>query len=52
VQEDNNGNKGRVLQFLHEDDVLAKDRNGVFPDYVAHPTFTTLYGYVTAGLDD
>lgn len=52
VQEDDKGNKGRVLQFLHEDDVLAKDRNGVFPDYVAHPTFTTLYGYVTAGLDD
>lgn len=52
VQEDAHGNKGRVLQFLHEEDVVAKDRNGVFPDYVPHPDFTKLYGHVTAGLDD
>lgn len=52
VQEDAEGNKGRVLQFLHEDDVVAKDRNGVFPDYVPHPDFVTLYGHVTKGIDE
>lgn len=51
VQEDAKGNKGRVLQFLPEDDVVAKDRNGVFPEYVPHPTFQVLYGHVTAGID-
>lgn len=51
VQEDAKGAKGRVLQFLPEDDVVAKDRNGVFPEYVPHPTFQKLYGHVTAGID-
>lgn len=52
VEEDDAGNKGRVIQFMHEDDVLAKDRNGLFPEYVTHPDFVKLYGYVTAGIDD
>lgn len=52
IEEDKEGNKGRVLQFMPEDDVVAKDRNGLFPEYVAHPDFTKLYGHITAGLDD
>lgn len=51
VEEDKEGNKGRVLQVMPEDDVVAKDRNGLFPEYVAHPTFQKLYGHVTAGID-
>lgn len=52
VEEDAEGNKGRVLQFAPEEDVVAKDRNGLFPEYVPHPDFTKLYGYITAGLDN
>lgn len=52
VEEDKDGNKGRVVQFLPEDDVVAKDRNGLFPEYVGHPDFTKLYGHVTAGIDE
>lgn len=49
---DDEGNSGRVLQFLPEDSTVAKDRNGLFPEYVPHPDFTTLYGFVTEGLDN
>lgn len=52
VQEDSDGNKGRVLQFAPEDDVVAKDRNGLFPEYVGHPDFTKLYGHIVEGLDN
>lgn len=52
MQEDAQGNTGRVLQFLPEEDIVAKDRNGLFPEYVAHPDFTKLYGFITAGVED
>lgn len=51
VETDDKGNTGRVLQFAPEADTVAKDRNGLFPEFVPHPDFKTLYGYLEAGLE-
>lgn len=48
---DDEGKSGRVLQFLPEEDTVAKDRNGLFPEYLAHPTMARLYEMMTEGLD-
>lgn len=42
----------RVLQFEPEDDTVAKDRNGLFPDHVVDPDFSKLYQLVVEGLED
>ena len=49
VQEDEAGEKRRVLQFEMDDNVVTKNRSyGVLPDYITDPTMQKIYDALTA----
>lgn len=49
VQEDEAGEKRRVLQFEMDDNVVTKNRSsGVLPDFVTDPTMKKIHDYLSA----